>query len=272
MRTDGLSVELIGEPNALSGRELAQGRSCVFHTTLESPIQTMASGVRRQSHHPSSDNTSSAALQRFWSSRRVVQWICVRNTAIAMCSFFKRWPMTPGNFYTISLMKMKVKTVIKTFPSSLSHVDNDGRFPIHLAAFFSQSVAFVPSLAEIRCQVRGWRQRQTRRTGIRLHRRTIQRTSSSTRLWTNWRFCCDAQGRDETLPGASRSRIPKEQYGKTACEVAFEHYGKDETFKVIQECIPAYANYPVLHHVIKHAPQYMNDFTMRYPSAIYLRW
>jgi len=56
--------------------------------------------------------------------------------------------MTPGNFYTISLMKMKVKTVIKTFPSSLSHVGNDGRLPIHLAAFFIQSVPFVPLLVE----------------------------------------------------------------------------------------------------------------------------
>ena len=49
-------------------------------------------------------------------------------------------------------------------------------------------------------------------------------------------------------------------------------YEKDETFKVIQECIPADANHPVLHHVIKHDPQYMNDFTMRNPSAVlYLR-
>jgi len=35
--------------------------------------------------------------------------------------------------------------------------------------------------------------------------------------------------------------------------------------------IPADANYPVLHHVIKHAPQYLKDFTMRYSSAAYLR-
>ena len=63
----------------------------------------------------------------------------------------------------------------------------------------------------------------------------------------------------------------KNSDGKTACETAFTKYGKDETFKAIQECIPADADHPILHHVTKHTPQYLNAFTMRYPSAIYLR-
>ena len=59
--------------------------------------------------------------------------------------------------------------------------------------------------------------------------------------------------------------------GKTACEVAFNMHGKEETLNIIQQCIPDNANHPVLHHVIKHAPQYMNDFAMRYPAATFLR-
>jgi len=63
----------------------------------------------------------------------------------------------------------------------------------------------------------------------------------------------------------------KNSLGTTACEFAFEQQGKDETFKVIQERIPADSDYPVLHHVITHTPHYMDDFTLRYPSAIFLR-
>jgi len=41
--------------------------------------------------------------------------------------------------------------------------------------------------------------------------------------------------------------------------------------KIIQECIPADSKYPILHRVIKNAPQYMDDFAKRYSSAVYLR-
>jgi len=59
--------------------------------------------------------------------------------------------------------------------------------------------------------------------------------------------------------------------GKTICQLAFEKLGKDEALRVIRECIPVSANYPILHHVIKNAPEYMNDFARGYPSAIFLR-
>ena len=36
----------------------------------------------------------------------------------------------------------------------------------------------------------------------------------------------------------------KNSDGKTACELAFEKYGKDETFDIIQECIPADKDMP----------------------------
>jgi len=40
----------------------------------------------------------------------------------------------------------QVKTVIKAFPSALSHLDDDGRLPIHSAACFKRSIPFVPFL------------------------------------------------------------------------------------------------------------------------------
>jgi len=56
--------------------------------------------------------------------------------------------------------------------------------------------------------------------------------------------------------------------GQTACERAFDKYGKDET----RECIPFDdPKLPILHHVVKDAPQFVNDFAFRYPSAAYLR-
>jgi len=63
----------------------------------------------------------------------------------------------------------------------------------------------------------------------------------------------------------------KEVNGKTACEVAFDTHGKDNILRLIQKCIPASANYPILHHVVKNVPEYMNDFTVRYPCAAFLR-
>jgi hypothetical protein len=60
--------------------------------------------------------------------------------------------------------------------------------------------------------------------------------------------------------------------GQTACERAFEKYGKEKTMATIGELIPFDdPNLPILHHVAKHAPQYMKDFGSRYPSATYFR-
>ena len=66
----------------------------------------------------------------------------------------------------------------------------------------------------------------------------------------------------------------KDSEGQTACARAFEHerYGKDETLKAIGDLIPFDdPKLPILHHVAKHAPQYMKDFARRYPSATYFR-
>jgi hypothetical protein len=64
----------------------------------------------------------------------------------------------------------------------------------------------------------------------------------------------------------------KDSDGQTASERAFDKFGKDETMKAIGECIPFDdPKLPILHHVVKDAPQLMNDFAFRYPSAGYLR-
>jgi hypothetical protein len=60
--------------------------------------------------------------------------------------------------------------------------------------------------------------------------------------------------------------------GRTACERAFKKYGNDKTMAAIGEFIPFDdPKLPILHHVAKHAPQYMKDFGSRYPSATYFR-
>ena len=62
----------------------------------------------------------------------------------------------------------------------------------------------------------------------------------------------------------------KDQHSKTACEYAFDKYGKEETFNILTDLIPPDApQFPILHHVAKHVPRYMDDFAMRYPSSIY---
>jgi hypothetical protein len=64
----------------------------------------------------------------------------------------------------------------------------------------------------------------------------------------------------------------RDREGQTACERAFKTYGKDETMSAIGELIPFDdPKVPILHHVAKHAPQYMKNFGSRYPSATYLR-
>ena len=70
----------------------------------------------------------------------------------------------------------------------------------------------------------------------------------------------------------------KDDEGQTACERAFEHeysekeFGKEKTLEAIGKLIPFDGpKLSILHHVAKHAPQYMEDFACRYPSATYFR-
>mmetsp|Transcript_18010 Transcript_18010/g.26768 ORF Transcript_18010/g.26768 Transcript_18010/m.26768 type:complete len:416 (-) Transcript_18010:37-1284(-) len=62
----------------------------------------------------------------------------------------------------------------------------------------------------------------------------------------------------------------KDNSGKTAYERAVEKHGKQETFKTIQQCIPTDTSLPILHHVMKDAPQYFDEFSIRYLSALHL--
>ena len=64
----------------------------------------------------------------------------------------------------------------------------------------------------------------------------------------------------------------KDQDSKTAFEYAFDEYGKEETFNILTDLIPPDApQFPILHHVAKHVPRYMDDFTLRYSSSIHTR-
>jgi len=63
----------------------------------------------------------------------------------------------------------------------------------------------------------------------------------------------------------------KDSSGKTANERAIENSGNDKTFKVIKQCIPEDTTLPILHHVVRDAPKYTNDFTSRYLNAIHSR-
>ena len=243
----------------------------------------------------------------------------------------------------------EVKTIIKAFPSALSHLDYYDFLPIHSAAHSIESIPFVTLLAEegVKLEVGGKgkrggllveesitrhvpnvlqllaKRKSTDDDSIRVLLDAIKKLRESKLLLepdiTQYElllWSCDPPSKDqfdyflawdpEALKNTQYTGNPllhdvinnwsmknfagilkagmkhypehlgflfekNNSDGKTACEAAFTKYGKDETFKVIQECIPADANYPVLHHAIKHTPQYMNDFTMRYPSAICLR-
>ena len=60
--------------------------------------------------------------------------------------------------------------------------------------------------------------------------------------------------------------------GMTACQRAFDKYGKKETMQVIGNCFPFdNPQLPILHYVAKHAPKLLNYFSVRYTSASYLR-
>jgi hypothetical protein len=64
----------------------------------------------------------------------------------------------------------------------------------------------------------------------------------------------------------------KDYEGQTACERAFKKYGNDITMSAIGDLIPFDdPKVPILHHVAKHAPQYMKYFACRYLSASYFR-
>jgi len=63
----------------------------------------------------------------------------------------------------------------------------------------------------------------------------------------------------------------KDDSGKTLYERAVNKYGEEKCFNVIKQYIPTDSKLPILHHVVKNAPKYMNDFAIHYLSAMYLR-
>jgi len=247
----------------------------------------------------------------------------------------------------------EVKAAVKSFPSALSHLNDEERLPIYSAVMYSESAAFVPLLAEVgdSLNVGG----EGMRGGlldvdpddedndsvlqllvnmadendttfdsryldvlIKLRESNLLRREDI-RRYNLFAYSCfpSKQARFEYLVGwdpqvlkddedhyslvrdvlhdesnfnidcfamalkAGMKHFPDDlgflfekeddDDGKTICQLAFEKIGKDEALRVIRECIPVSADYPILHHVIKNAPEYMNDFARRYPSAILLR-
>ena len=60
--------------------------------------------------------------------------------------------------------------------------------------------------------------------------------------------------------------------GITACQRAFDRYGKEETMQVIGNCIPFDdPQIPILHHVAKHAIRLLNDFRGKIPLSCILQ-
>ena len=52
----------------------------------------------------------------------------------------------------------------------------------------------------------------------------------------------------------------KGQHGKTVCDCAFDKYGKEQTSNILRDLIPPDApQSPILHHVGKYIPRYMDD-------------
>lgn len=63
----------------------------------------------------------------------------------------------------------------------------------------------------------------------------------------------------------------RDNQGITVLERSITKHGREDTFKIIRECIPQDTKLPILHHVVKHAPQYLQYFMQLYPHAVYLR-
>lgn len=63
--------------------------------------------------------------------------------------------------------------------------------------------------------------------------------------------------------------------GQTLFERMLRHSGEEATFQFLRECIPIdlieEKGLPILHHVAREAPQYMQMFIKYYPSAVFLR-
>ncbi len=60
---------------------------------------------------------------------------------------------------------------------------------------------------------------------------------------------------------------------KTSFELAVSKFGMETTFSLVKQCI-AHGDtnqIPILHRVVEHAPQYLNEFAMRYSSSAFVR-
>ena len=59
--------------------------------------------------------------------------------------------------------------------------------------------------------------------------------------------------------------------GATTLEALISSRGKENTLEFIRKCLPPDTPLPILHHVAKHTPQYINNFACYYPHAVHLK-
>ena len=62
----------------------------------------------------------------------------------------------------------------------------------------------------------------------------------------------------------------KDETGRTVYDY-FSKYGMEYLWDVLLDLVPAHTQRPILHYVINHAPQHLDDFAARYPNATFLR-
>ena len=65
----------------------------------------------------------------------------------------------------------------------------------------------------------------------------------------------------------SHSGDKEDNVNETFLERAIKIFGRGQTFEYIQKSISSSCEFPILHHAIKHTPQYLVDFTKIFPDA-----
>ena len=64
----------------------------------------------------------------------------------------------------------------------------------------------------------------------------------------------------------------KDRRGITVCERAMSRLKEDKLMQILGKSIPFHQEViPILHHVAKHAPQYLDNFVKKYHPALFLR-
>ncbi len=95
--------------------------------------------------------------------------------------------------------------------------------------------------------------------------------------------CCDGGSIDissllferavhhDTTNSSIGGLFKKDKYGRMAITKMINRYGPTETWKFIEKTLSTLKEVPIIHYTIMHAPQYVDDFLLRFPHACFLR-